>query len=1089
MTTLKLAYFPAFDDQDELVRQLVRAAWYFSPLQSAAFTMGSDLEDPGFRVPDCYDSTIEPTLKKLRSSGRARLVPAQELRAAVEQSDAVVCWRGIEALDKELGKGFAERYQANGGRILNVDCRHRMEGSLYIDALNKLHGPARHLEESQTRFHELSRRASADDAFLFCTGPSISDYSNYRFDRGVSVICNSVINDTELMEAVRPTVHVFADPIFHFGCSRYAQLFRDQLSEVAPRFDLSLVLPEKYYTLFRHHSPELADRIIALPFSKDVAVNLDLNDDFRLHTTDNVLTFLMLPVGGSLARRVHLLGCDGRKLEEDDYFWTHNPSTQFVGEMDSIQEAHPSFFKLDYNEYYIRHCETLAQYLETGERLGKRFFSMTFSHIPALKEREHPYFEQAHDEGYRKVYLSINPDLVDAAGHNLSYDLRIREGLSKPAYHSVLAGHEACNGLPCPVRNVFAKRSWHARSVTESQLALDEFAEIVSSEVELALQAFDTVSAYMYTGDAAHVVGIADVLERWRGRVHAHINLFWSHQDVDCESISVRRENLYAAAFDRARVNACLSVYVDSSRVADALDQRFGFKPPIWPMIGVSNPRLVARVRETASGSGGRKRIFCPANGQIAKGFDLFCSAITRFQKAYPDLDVEFVVRDYLRGSAEENEKLQELVEELRSRPGVRLLPGALDEERYLSEYAAADVVVLPYRRSSFATRTSGALVDALSFDGWVLVTQDTWLSDAAAGLPGTATFVDGDADDLAARMIELARLPRPERNSKAIAEAFSAERLIAAINAEERRQARPRKSDVAVLAHRQRKTRDDVLRLQRQVFELQRAIESMTQMLKDLGDGVAGNGSDQTDGKAYLRFDRFLSRQDINAFTNDWAPKLGLEMRPQQIEYLADRIRNIEEMCSGRLATSVQNQILRLLVALGVKDADLEILEIGTLFGISMISLLDIGRERFDHVHATAVDPLEGYYGQEVDVLTGAPVTSRVVRHNCNIMCIDSTMYTLICHRSEEEEAIKVARKRRYNWLLIDGDHSYEGVARDFENYLPLMRPGGFVLFDDYKSDDWPDIERFIDDEIMPREDLTFVGAGWRTAIFRVNE
>jgi predicted O-methyltransferase YrrM len=33
---------------------------------------------------------------------------------------------------------------------------------------------------------------------------------------------------------------------------------------------------------------------------------------------------------------------------------------------------------------------------------------------------------------------------------------------------------------------------------------------------------------------------------------------------------------------------------------------------------------------------------------------------------------------------------------------------------------------------------------------------------------------------------------------------------------------------------------------------------------------------------------------------------------------------------------------------------------------------------------------------------------------------------------------------------LFIDGDHSYEGVKADFENYSPLVRPGGLIAFHD---------------------------------------
>jgi len=37
---------------------------------------------------------------------------------------------------------------------------------------------------------------------------------------------------------------------------------------------------------------------------------------------------------------------------------------------------------------------------------------------------------------------------------------------------------------------------------------------------------------------------------------------------------------------------------------------------------------------------------------------------------------------------------------------------------------------------------------------------------------------------------------------------------------------------------------------------------------------------------------------------------------------------------------------------------------------------------------------------------------------------------------------------------LFIDGDHSYEGVASDFDAYEPLLRPGGLLVFHDIVPD-----------------------------------
>ena len=44
---------------------------------------------------------------------------------------------------------------------------------------------------------------------------------------------------------------------------------------------------------------------------------------------------------------------------------------------------------------------------------------------------------------------------------------------------------------------------------------------------------------------------------------------------------------------------------------------------------------------------------------------------------------------------------------------------------------------------------------------------------------------------------------------------------------------------------------------------------------------------------------------------------------------------------------------------------------------------------------------------------------------------------------------------QNRFDFLFIDGDHSYEGVLRDFITYYPLVRPGGLIAFHDISPDE----------------------------------
>ncbi|HNQ24420.1 MAG TPA: class I SAM-dependent methyltransferase [Phycisphaerae bacterium] len=49
---------------------------------------------------------------------------------------------------------------------------------------------------------------------------------------------------------------------------------------------------------------------------------------------------------------------------------------------------------------------------------------------------------------------------------------------------------------------------------------------------------------------------------------------------------------------------------------------------------------------------------------------------------------------------------------------------------------------------------------------------------------------------------------------------------------------------------------------------------------------------------------------------------------------------------------------------------------------------------------------------------------------------------------------------------LLIDADHSYAGVRRDFELWSPLVAPGGLIIFHDYLMEG-AGVRRFVDEDV----------------------
>ena len=53
-------------------------------------------------------------------------------------------------------------------------------------------------------------------------------------------------------------------------------------------------------------------------------------------------------------------------------------------------------------------------------------------------------------------------------------------------------------------------------------------------------------------------------------------------------------------------------------------------------------------------------------------------------------------------------------------------------------------------------------------------------------------------------------------------------------------------------------------------------------------------------------------------------------------------------------------------------------------------------------------------------------------------------------------EAIMQIHGRETIDALFIDGDHTYEGVQRDFEIYTPLVRKGGLVALHDIVENDW---------------------------------
>jgi methyltransferase family protein len=66
------------------------------------------------------------------------------------------------------------------------------------------------------------------------------------------------------------------------------------------------------------------------------------------------------------------------------------------------------------------------------------------------------------------------------------------------------------------------------------------------------------------------------------------------------------------------------------------------------------------------------------------------------------------------------------------------------------------------------------------------------------------------------------------------------------------------------------------------------------------------------------------------------------------------------------------------------------------------------------------------------------------------------------------------------FDWVYIDGDHTYEAVRSDLEAYYRTVKPGGFLAGDDYGTAGWWDdgVTRAVDEFAARGTSLTVIGS-----------
>lgn len=750
--------YPAPETQEHANDLLARAAWFFAGRQDVAFTVqpGSCKYLPQWECPADLDPAISALWLEF-----AKCV--QEKQPRPDELDAIFLWQ-----DTPHHQAFLKE-QFPGVSVWRVDKeRTRMEGSFWMEAMLELlsERPAvtaeasSRLRQCQAEFAELER------SVILASGPSVAAYETMDAADALGIVCNSVIMDDALMGHIRPRLLCFADPLFHFGPSLYAAEFRRKAIEVVRAYNLWVVIPIKYYLMAKSRMPSLADRLIALPYAKKEQFNLDLASSPELKVTANILTYLLLPLAATFTRKIQLLGCDGRPLSDNQYFWKFNPTTQINAHMDNIKRVHPAFFQIDYNDYYQEHCDTLQKLVQQAEAEGRSVESLAPSYIPVLERRSPPPSLKALEQllgtsDGEEVFISINPDLVNRFGHFLHFDARLAEEASSRGIQFITLASRSlelsAEEVDFPVLPFFSMRIFYANKSRRQNKDYREWALAFANELKalltlLAQYPHRRVRIFLYTSP----VRVVDELIR---QLHQQPlqHCLWL---INLTSIYVKSYPVSRALQDRRnQLKLALSkkqeqlrrlynlhLYTDTESYADFI-ARYGARLHALPMFSVTKLGVGKVPHQEAR----PLRVVYPSNAQELKGFDLLPEAIRLAEARAPGC-FAFVIRTHIPLQREQSA----LGAAVNALPDcVEMIAGVLDDSNYQNMLLHSDIMLLPYRAEAFYHRTSGQLMDALILGMPIVATRETWAGQIVEQYNCGATFPDGNTEAMAEAIVE----------------------------------------------------------------------------------------------------------------------------------------------------------------------------------------------------------------------------------------------------------------------------------------------------------------------------------------------
>ena len=198
-----------------------------------------------------------------------------------------------------------------------------------------------------------------------------------------------------------------------------------------------------------------------------------------------------------------------------------------------------------------------------------------------------------------------------------------------------------------------------------------------------------------------------------------------------------------------------------------------------------------------------------------------------------------------------------------------------------------------------------------------------------------------------------------------------------------------------------------------------------------------------------------------------------------------------LEALGVGRLAGGTSNVCGKLATIPLLDPPNADVLEIGTLYGMFAAALSRMLHRSGIEPRLTIVDPLAGSQLQpgtsSWNDATGTPVREDVVRANLLLGGGRPGAEARIQQGFSGDPEVRAAvADRKYGVIIVDGDHSFEGVAADLEWVEEIVAPGGIVVLDDCGDPNWAGVSEALEKHLAGDTRLELVGQVATSAFLR---